>query len=596
MTPSLVANPWWPNGQTLFLNHTGLRECATYTVSITQGFDLQGEPLVAGATPNPWSFTTSCVPPHIVRTSPANGDGGVALAAPIAITFSEPMDATVTTATISPPISLTGTWDGARTVLTLAHLQDFAPCTVHTVTTLGQDLDGGSNLVGGPVPNPWSFTTSCVPPVTYTITRQPPSGLVLVDYAWYAVPAQFQWRTGETHTVEATDTDLQGPSRLAFLAWDDGGARAHTITVGGADSTITAAYLLQHPASLTFLGLPGGHPVAVAFTGRASAGSDLAQDAWSSWVDDGSTLSVNTSIGGLAGERWATENATQWVVTAPFVATVTYVHQFAATVRADGLDGRGAPVAFTAWGVVRTGTAAPSWSAWVDADTGVSLPQEMAVGARERYRTTDLTARSANGPFSLEITYVHQFRGHVALQGTDPDHTVGATWHADRTTFHRAQASADWTEWADAGTSVTFDERTTGDVPRTALDPTALTIDGPIEAVIRYSASPPPPAASMEVNWKPLLSLVYGLVLLLVGLWTARRRESVWRRFLLPIAIAGPELAIGVASWGTGILRIPEGGSWSPFGLWVDTVLFAVGLVVLWALRSSNARAAPRNS
>ena len=38
-----------------------------------------------------------------------------------------------------------------------------------------------------------------------------------MDYAWYAAPAQFQWRTGETHTVEATDTDPQGPSRLAAV-------------------------------------------------------------------------------------------------------------------------------------------------------------------------------------------------------------------------------------------------------------------------------------------------------------------------------------------------------------------------------------------
>src|SRR2546425_1006774 len=121
-----------------------IRASRTSRVPSTQGSAPRGGPLGAGAPPNRGPSPTSCAPPHIARPSPANGDGGVALAAPIAIPFSEPMDATVTTATISPPISLTGTWDGARTVLTLAHLQDFAPCTLHTVTTLGQDLDGGS--------------------------------------------------------------------------------------------------------------------------------------------------------------------------------------------------------------------------------------------------------------------------------------------------------------------------------------------------------------------------------------------------------------------------------------------------------------------
>jgi hypothetical protein len=58
-------------------------------VATASGDDLQGLPLAA---PTQWTFTTLSIPPQIILTSPFDGEGGVALAAPIVIDFSEPIN------------------------------------------------------------------------------------------------------------------------------------------------------------------------------------------------------------------------------------------------------------------------------------------------------------------------------------------------------------------------------------------------------------------------------------------------------------------------------------------------------------------------
>jgi hypothetical protein len=44
--------------------------------------------------------------------------------------------------------------------LTLTHTTPFATCTAYTVQIFGNDRDSNA-LVAGPVPNPWTFTTTC---------------------------------------------------------------------------------------------------------------------------------------------------------------------------------------------------------------------------------------------------------------------------------------------------------------------------------------------------------------------------------------------------------------------------------------------------
>ena len=190
IVPSLGLNPTWSAGDTVVtLDHpTPFTECVTHTVTITaknrSGGDLQTG--IPGAKPNPWSFRAVCVPPEILLTDPADGDIGVSLAAPIIVTFSERMLRSSVTWNIVPGIVLTSAWTAVDTILTLSHSAPFQPTTLYTVTISGTDLDG-IPLGPGPVPNPWSFTTSpgLSAPGGLQVLRMPPNGIRLT---WRAVP------------------------------------------------------------------------------------------------------------------------------------------------------------------------------------------------------------------------------------------------------------------------------------------------------------------------------------------------------------------------------------------------------------------------
>ena len=105
-------------------------------------------------------------PPQITATSPADGATGVLETADIVVTFSEPMQELSVTFTFSDgTIAFSTSWNPGSTVLTLSHGTALKECTGYTMQiTAGKDQNDNLDLIPGPVPNPWSFTTECVNP------------------------------------------------------------------------------------------------------------------------------------------------------------------------------------------------------------------------------------------------------------------------------------------------------------------------------------------------------------------------------------------------------------------------------------------------
>ncbi len=174
--------PTWTLGNTrVTLNHSVLfADTTTYTVTVTAADDMDGYPLIGGPVPNPWSFTTGTgLNPFIVDTYPADGAIDVPLMSCIWINFSEPIDTTTFAWNIVPdPGGWTETWDPTDVTVTLCHSTPYAEDTLYTVTvTAADDMDGYA-LIGGPVQNPWSFTTEIVAP--WITDTYPPNGAVEV--------------------------------------------------------------------------------------------------------------------------------------------------------------------------------------------------------------------------------------------------------------------------------------------------------------------------------------------------------------------------------------------------------------------------------
>jgi hypothetical protein len=181
LNPVITLTPVWSVGDTvLTLSHVTLFTDSTiYTVTCT-GQDVDGNDLVAGPVPNPWSFTTAAivVPPEITSTDPADGAIAVPLDQDIVVTFSEAMNTGTVSCIPSPAITLTPSWSVGDTVLTLSHVTPFTDSTAYTVTCTGQDVDGNA-LVAGPVPNPWSFTTVAIGPNTPPTATIDPSDTLI---------------------------------------------------------------------------------------------------------------------------------------------------------------------------------------------------------------------------------------------------------------------------------------------------------------------------------------------------------------------------------------------------------------------------------
>ncbi len=180
----------WSEGNTLLeVLHNPWPEDITLTHEV-QGKDLDGNWLVPGPVPNPWTFVTVSTPPIIIVTYPADGTVGVHLGADIIVGFSEPMDVFTFTWDISPddPGGWSSTWSNGNTTVTLSHSFPFAEATLYMVAVIYAEDMSGSALVPGPVPNPFTFSTGSVGP--YIVLTDPFDGEIDID-VWRNVTIEF---------------------------------------------------------------------------------------------------------------------------------------------------------------------------------------------------------------------------------------------------------------------------------------------------------------------------------------------------------------------------------------------------------------------
>ncbi|MDO9537858.1 MAG: Ig-like domain-containing protein, partial [Thermoplasmata archaeon] len=172
---------WSEGNRVATYSHTGaFVENTVYTFKITAGTDVAGNALIAGAKPNPWTFTTVGVPPTITLTNPANGATDIALTATVVVTFSEAMITSSVMFTCSPdPTSWSVVWSVGNTVATYSYVGGFYENTVYTFEiTAGTDI-AGNDLTAGAVPNPWTFTTIGAPIIVDTNPAEGMAGIAL---------------------------------------------------------------------------------------------------------------------------------------------------------------------------------------------------------------------------------------------------------------------------------------------------------------------------------------------------------------------------------------------------------------------------------
>ena len=172
--PGLCTHYWWDVNTLLEVHFANPWTENTNIAIQVDGKDLDGNFLVPGPVPNPWSFTTGFGDaPYIVTTDPFDAEVDVPLDYPITIWFSEPMDTSSVNWTVIPFLGYQPDWSNNNMTLTLYHPVPYSECTQYGIAIDGLDPDGNL-LVPGPVPNPFYFCTGCVGP--YILETDPYHG------------------------------------------------------------------------------------------------------------------------------------------------------------------------------------------------------------------------------------------------------------------------------------------------------------------------------------------------------------------------------------------------------------------------------------
>jgi hypothetical protein len=210
---------WSDFDQTLAVFHSMPFEDCEFSEVRVRATNKTGAPLVAGHVPNPWRFKAKCAPPYIVNTTPLDNALAVSIGDPITIVFSEPVVRSTLDFNLTPWVPLSAFWQNDRTVR-LTHTQPFLVCKRYFAQVYNVKDFQYMDLVKGPVPNPWNFTTDCRFPLRgLQVHRAPPNDVMLT---WTASP-------GVTHYKVFHATDRFAPWPWAEIA----DVTATSVTIGG---------------------------------------------------------------------------------------------------------------------------------------------------------------------------------------------------------------------------------------------------------------------------------------------------------------------------------------------------------------------------
>ena len=149
-----------------------------YQIGVNYARDaLGGVYLGAARSEDVCQALTANNPPEATSTTPTDGAINVPLNQDLGALFSEPMQVGASIETSPSSAVYTPTLDLGDTRLTVTHAL-FRECVTYTAWANGTDTTGLA-VVPGPVPNPWTFDTVCVPPTI--LSRSPSIGEANVD-------------------------------------------------------------------------------------------------------------------------------------------------------------------------------------------------------------------------------------------------------------------------------------------------------------------------------------------------------------------------------------------------------------------------------
>jgi len=224
---------------TIFTPERVLDVDTLYTAMVSAGVkDLAGNPMTNDYL---WFFTTGAAPettpPAISATTPANGSKGLAVNASLSATFSEPVDQSTITLTLSAggvPVPTTMSYAGTTAIFTPAGVLAYNTKYAATVSAGVKDLAGNPMLSD----YTWTFTTGSA------LDTKPPSVTA-------RTPAAGATNVSINISPSVTFSEAVDQSTITFTLRGGGSAVPCTMSYSGKKAVFTPAGPLSYNTKYT---------------------------------------------------------------------------------------------------------------------------------------------------------------------------------------------------------------------------------------------------------------------------------------------------------------------------------------------------------
>jgi hypothetical protein len=375
-------------------------------------------------------------------------------------------------------------------------------CDAGSALGVSQETTGGSGTERWRTFNTILWTMSAARSATVAYVHQYQATLTLAG-------------TDGSHTVAVTSTSngstsSPGGQFASWSGWCDAGTTLSVSqeTTGGSGTerwytystrtwtvssviTPSVTYTRQYSVSLTLVGLSGPYPATIHVVEAGSTQTYTSSTTWNGWCDAGASADVSQLV--LNGnERWVTTGTRQWTASGSISATVTYYHQYTASLTLTGTDaGHTVGVTHIINGSVQNPTGQYlSWTGWCDDGSSLQLSSDTTGSTTsERWHAFSTTSWTITSPRSIIVIFIHQFAPTLTLQNTNSTRTVTVSYTSNSSRISIPGQFASWTAWCDAGTNLNASRLATGGAPGTSMVTYSLytwTVSSAFTATVRY--------------------------------------------------------------------------------------------------------------
>ena len=235
----------------------------------------------------------------------------------------------------------------------------------------------------------------------------------------------------DSGTMYTTTNPLVGSTNSE--RWQSTGATSGAVT---ASATTSIVYYHQYLMTFDYVIVGGGtgYSAPVVSYHRFGTLASLPANA-SDWADAGSSYAYPGLLGGSTdSQRWSNASSTSGVITASFVVTEDYYHQFYVTFQfavVGGGSGYSAPtISYAQFGAASSSRA--NASAWIDAGSGYAFPNTLG-GSTPYERWQNLTPAGGTivSSSTVLVTYEHEYSVKIRSNSPDAGNTTPESgWYA----------------------------------------------------------------------------------------------------------------------------------------------------------------------